>query len=91
MRTPMRGSSRSDQASAAFISPKVSSIVTARSTPIAAATLGTPSPAGISKPVRRSRSRLPAGGASTVTTIASKPESTASSTSAPVTASSRKQ
>ena len=66
-------------------------MVTARSERSAACTLGTPSPSGILKPVRRSRSRLPPRGASTVTTIASKPESTASSISARVTPSSLKQ
>ena len=55
------------QPSAGSISSKVSAIVTARSEPSAAATLGTPRPSGITKPVRRSRSRLPARGASTVT------------------------
>ena len=60
-------------------------------TPRAARTLGTPRPSGILNPVRRSRSRRPPGGASTVTTIASKPASTASSISARVTPLSRKQ
>ena len=58
---------------------------------VAARTAGMSTCSGTANPVRRSRSRRPARGASTVSTSAPNPLATASSTSASVTARSRKQ
>ena len=62
-----------------------------RPEPTAAATAGAVTSGGTTNPVRKSRSRRPARGASTVSAIASKPDSTASSISAAVTPRSLKQ
>ena len=58
--------------------------------PAAAAKLGTVTSAGITKPVRRSRSRRPSRGTSTVRAMASKPASSAWSISDRVNPRSRK-
>ena len=84
-------SSRSSHSTEGSIRENMSAGVPAVALPAAAAKLGTVTSAGITKPVRRSRSRRPSRGASTVSAIASKPASSAWSISARVTPRSRKQ
>ena len=83
--SPTTSSSRSSQSTAGSIRENMSAGVPADAWPAAVAKLGTVTSAGITKPVRRSRSRRPSRGTSTVSAIASKPASSACSIRARVT------